>query len=75
MRNSFNDDTPGEHGVSGVEIGMLLICVALERLAFAIVTPLSPPCRQSVDLWKPFIVKRLRMILSVSPPSPRQLMF
>jgi|GEM_PF-531355 len=75
MRNSFNDDTPGETGESGAEIGMLLFCIALRGLVFAIVSPLSPPCRQRVDLWNVFIVKALQSISPVSPLSPREVMF
>ena len=35
MRNSFKQDPPGEHGESGEEIGMLLICIPLQGLLFA----------------------------------------
>ncbi len=75
MRNSFNDDTHGETGESGVEIWMLLICVALQGLVFATVSPLSPQCRQRVDLWNVFIVKVLQGISPVSPLSPREVLF
>jgi len=70
MRNSFNDDTHGETGESGAEIGMLLLCIALRGLVFAIVSPLSPPCRHRVDLRNVFILKALQGISPVSPLSP-----
>lgn len=75
MRNNCNDDTHGETGESGAEIGMLLLCIALRGLVFATVSPLLPPCRQRVDLWKVFIVKVLQGISPVSPLSPREVMF
>ena len=75
MRNNCNDDSAGETGESGAEIGMLLLCIALRELVFAIVSPLSPPCRQRVDLWIVFIVKALQSISPVSPLSPREVMF
>lgn len=75
MRNSYKDDSAGETGESGAEIGMLLNCIALERLVFAMFSPLSPPCRQRVNLCKVFIVKVLQGISPVSPLSPQQLMF
>ena len=75
MRNSFNDDTHGETGESGAEIGMLLHCIALRGLVFAIVSSLSPLCRQRIDLWNVFIVKALQAFSPVSPLSPREVMF
>ena len=75
MRNSFNDDTHGETGESGVEIGMLLLCIALWGLVFATVSPLSLLCRHRVDLWNVFIVKVLQGISPVSPLSPREVLF
>ena len=75
MRNSYKDDSSGETGESGAEIGMLLLCIALRGLVFAIVSPLSPPCRQMVDLWKVFILKVLQVFSSVSPLSPREVIF
>jgi len=72
MRNNCNNDSTGETGESGAEIGMLLHCIALRGLVFAIV---SPPCRQMVDLWKVFIAKVLQGISPVSPLSPREVLF
>ena len=75
MRNNCNDDSAGETGESGAEIGMLLLCIALRELVFATVSPLSPPCRQRVDLWNAFIVKVLQVFSSISPLSPREVIF